>query len=66
MDLGVNWVLQYQGGQQVGEIRILIVLEADFDIKHVEPYDSIVYERDEALYFMDHPLEKPFLLLRER
>ena len=66
VDLRVNWVLQNQGCQQIGKIRILVMLEANFDIEHIEPDYGIVYEGDEAFHFVDHPLEKPFLLLGER
>ena len=43
----------------------MIVLEPNFDIKHVESNDGIVYERNEAFNFLDYPLEKSFLLLGE-
>lgn len=63
VDLRVNWVLQHQRGQQVCQVLVLLVLEANLDIEDVEADDGIVDESDETFDLFDDLLKKFFVLV---
>ena len=65
MHLRVDRVLEHEGGQQIRQVLILLVLVADLDIKDVKSNNSIVDELHKFLDCFLKLLKEPLVLICE-
>lgn len=58
----VDWVFKNEGGEQIGQVLVLLVREANLDVKNVEPDNSVMHQSHKAFHFLHDFIEQLFIL----